>query len=130
MMEVERYDQRRHYETLLGWLEARGAYLPSIDEMPAVGCVAYNDTIPVAIGFLRRVEGGHAQLDGLTTSPLLPPEIRSRGIDFVVERLIEEAKDLGIRSIVAFTLEPNVLSRSAKFGFIQLNQAVIVLKTN
>lgn len=129
-MKVQVYQPLEHYEILLSWLRARDAHMPGNEEMPAIGFVAYAEEHPVAAGFIRRVEGGLGQLDGLTTNPWMPADLRSRGIDFVVETIIDEAKGLGIKNLMAFTSEPNVLIRSAKFGFVQSNHVVIALKTN
>lgn len=125
MLEVRIY-QVYNFKHVTKWLAARGSYLPQESEMPEFGAVAYDDAIPVAAGFIRRVEGNHGQLDGLVTDPDQPGELRSNAIDLVVEELMAMAKAMRIRSLVAFSADTNTLMRSLKHGFVQQPHTMIV----
>ncbi len=117
-----------HKATLDKWLSARGSYLPSDDEMPAIGYVAYDKGYSVSMGFLRRVEGGFAQLDSLTTNPEASSNQRDIGIDLVVTQLIGKAKELKIKGIICTTRADGILKRAVdRFGFTALSDSVIAL---
>ncbi len=81
----------------------------------------------LATAFLRMVEGGFAQLDGLCTNPAQPGEVRSQAIDKVVEHVISEAKSMGLKNIHAFSMDKNTLVRSLKHGFTATPHAMIAL---
>lgn len=98
--------------------------------VPEIGFIAYSNTEfkYVAAGFLRMVEGGYAQIDTLVTNPSLDPEVRSKGIDLVVEKLINTAKDMKLEGIYALTLHKNIISRAEAIGFRITDYKVVALK--
>jgi N-acetylglutamate synthase-like GNAT family acetyltransferase len=124
-MYIEKFNVS-HMTTILGWLRARNCYLPSYLEMPETGFVAMYRGEPVAMAFIRKVEGGFAQLDGLTSNPDFPGDMRSEAIDCLVSHLMKQAKGMGIKSVMAYTKDENTLVRSAKHGFVVVPQTLIV----
>ena len=125
-MEVERFCIAMHYQKMLDWLAIRNHYLPSEDEMPTVGFVAKLDESPVAMGFIRRVEGSYGQLDGLVSNPSFPGDLRSQAIDIVVENIINKAKLMNLKSLTATSVDKFTLERSIKHGFVKLPHTVII----
>lgn len=97
--------------------------------LPKIGWMTLLNKQPIAAGFLRRVEGGYAQLDTLVSNPYYGSLIRHEGIDKVVKALIDDAKDLKLHGIIAFSSDSGVLSRAETLGFTQINQSLIVLRT-
>lgn len=95
--------------------------------LPKIGFMAIYNGHPVAAGFLRRVEGGYAQLDGLTSNPYFGSKIRHEGIDLVVDTLIQEAADLKLKGIIAFTKEPSIVSRAQEKGFKVIEQTLLAI---
>lgn len=81
---------------------------------------------PIAAGFLRRVEGGYAQIDTLVSNPYFGSKIRHEGIDKVVKSLIEDAKNLKLLGIIAFTSDNGVLSRASDMGFFTLDDQKLI----
>jgi hypothetical protein len=65
MIYLMKFSKRLHKETLEMWLDLHRAYLPDSSEYPKIGYVAYDRNEPIAIGFIRKVEGGFGQLDGI-----------------------------------------------------------------
>jgi len=124
-MYTKPYDMSIHYLSMLGWLSARDCYLPHHSEIPKIGFVAYEGKDMVAMGFIRRVEGNYGQLDGLVSNPDMPPKLRSQAIDLVTQKIIEKAKSLKIKTLVAFTKDKNTLVRSFSHGFGQLPDTMI-----
>lgn len=96
--------------------------------LPKIGYIALLNKQPIAAGFLRKVEGGYAQLDGLTSNSFFGSEIRHIGISLVVNSLIQDAKDLNLHGIMAFTMDKSVIKRAEGLGFHSVNQSLIALK--
>lgn len=95
--------------------------------LPKIGYIALLNKHPIAAGFLRRVEGGYAQLDGLTSNAHFGSLIRHEGIKKVVDALLSDAKDLRLNGIMAFTEDQGVLDRAKTIGFQVVNQTLIAL---
>lgn len=93
--------------------------------LPETGYIVFHDNFPVAAGFLRRVEGGFAQMDSYISDPTAPSEQRNEALDLITEALISRAKELELRGIVAFSVDQNTISRSLRHGFIAHNHVVI-----
>lgn len=94
--------------------------------LPKIGYVAVLHKQPIAAGFLRRVEGGYAQIDTLVTNPYFGSQIRHAGIDMVVDSLLQSAKDLNLLGVIAFTENESVLKRSIDRGFQVISQTVLI----
>lgn len=109
--------------------EYLGISTVNMQTLPKIGYIALLNKQPIAAGFLRRVEGGYAQLDTLVSNPYYGSLIRHEGIDKVVKALIDDAKDLKLHGIIAFSSDSGVLSRAETLGFTQINQSLIVLRT-
>jgi hypothetical protein len=123
---VVRFDPNKHFEEMIKWLRQRDAYVPTLGEMPAIGFVAYSNSVPVAMAFLRRVEGGFGQLDGLCSNPEASGEDRNLSIDAVVDQVFIAASELNIKSLTATSVHNGTLERSLKHGFSELPHTVIV----
>lgn len=126
MLYIENFNKNEHSELMRSFLSARRSYLPPDEEMPALGWVASDLESPVAMAFLRRVEGGYAILDGLVTDPEAPGSLRSKAIDLVVKKVLDTAKELGIKAVTATSVDANTLVRSNKHGFVLLPHSVII----
>ncbi len=96
--------------------------------LPKVGYIAFMGDHPIAAGFLRRVEGGYAQLDTLVSNAQFGSQIRHEGIKKVVDSLIDEAKVLKLAGIIAFTADVGTLSRAEAIGFHVVKQSIIALR--
>ncbi len=97
--------------------------------LPKIGYMAIMNGYPVAAGFLRKVEGGYAQLDTLTTAAHYGGQIRHKAIELVLTELLNEAKVLKLNGIIAFTDDISIIKRSQSMGFNVLSsQTLISLK--
>jgi hypothetical protein len=95
--------------------------------LPKIGYIALLNNHPVAAGFLRRLEGGYAQMDTLVSNPYFGSQIRHIAIDKVVKTLIEDAKSLNLHGIIGFTADSGVLNRAESLGFNVIQQTLIAL---
>ncbi len=96
--------------------------------LPKIGYICLFNNQPIAAGFLRRVEGGFAQIDGLTSNPYFGSKIRHIGISKVVSQLIEDAKDLKLNGLIGFTSDLGVIARAEDLGFHKVKQTIIALR--
>jgi hypothetical protein len=95
--------------------------------MPEYGYVVISDETIVSTAFLRRIEGGFIQLDGLCTNPSLPSSTRNKGIELVLSACYHKAKDLGYTRMLAMSIDESTLLRSINHGFVRLPHALIGL---
>ena len=122
---VEAYEK----EKCLGrWLEAHGLTRDLCNDLPNIGYMAFHDDSPVAVIFLRLVEGRMGIIDGLCTDPKARPDIRNRAIDLLVERVMERAKELEFKKVIAWSQDAHTLERSLKHGFERMPDSMIFYK--
>jgi hypothetical protein len=95
--------------------------------LPKIGYIAYKDKMPIAAGFLRRLEPCYAQIDTLVSNAYCGSLLRHEGIQKVVDALISEAKRLKLQGIISFTKDSGTIQRAVDIGFRISPQAVIVL---
>lgn len=87
-----------------------------VSELPAVGYMVYMGDIPVAAGFLRTCEGGHAFIDSLISNPEVNADLRHSALNKVFDNLIKTAKDKGVKKLYGITLDNNTIERASSFG--------------
>jgi len=105
--------------------QAPGIDTVTMKTLPKIGYIALLNKQPIAAGFLRRVEGGYAQMDTLVSNPYFGSQIRNIGISKVVDWLMKDAKELGLTGILAFTSEQSILDRAKDKGFTTFDHKVI-----
>lgn len=125
-MKVEPFTIEAHMQHLCKWLYLREAYIPSKDEMPKIGFIAYSDNRPIAAAFLRQMEGGHAQIDGLTSNPEATSAERHEALDAVIKETVESAKSLKIKVLMAWTRDEYTLKRGVSNGFTPLSNIAVM----
>lgn len=125
-MRVIKFRMDKHFDDLVAMLKARNAYIPTKAEMPKIGYVAYELHTPLAAVFLRRVEGGYGQIDGLTSNPFASSSIRHEAIDAAVSSLLMRAKKLNVNKVMMTSEDLGTITRSQKYGFAKSPLAVMV----
>lgn len=99
----------------------------SMRTLPKIGYIAFLGKEPIAAGFLRRVEPCFAQIDTLVSNGHFGSKVRHEGIKLVVEELINEAKRLKMKGIIAHTADTGILERARSLGFRVIPQTIIGL---
>ena len=120
----------KHFSMLVDMHESQkspDSLIITYKTLPKVGFITYIGDMPVAAGLLRRVEPCFAQIDTLVSNAYCGGMIRHDGIRLVVDALIEEAKRLDLKGIVAHTQDKGVLERAAALGFHVVPQTIIAL---
>lgn len=100
-----------------------GNYLPEIGFI-----VRDNQNKPIAAGFLRRVEGGLAQLDTYVTNAKAFAIDRHNAIDLLTQTLLNTAKNLNISGLIIITQIESIANRALKLGFTLNPHVVLGLK--
>lgn len=123
--------KHKHLYLLIEMLE--GQNYPDIKSisfktLPKIGYIALLDKQPIAAGFLRRIEGDIvAQIDGLTSNPFFGSIIRHHGINKILECLINDAKELKLKGLMAFTVDSSILVRAEAMGFRKVAHSILTL---
>lgn len=117
-------------DELLDTLYLRQAHIPSEEEMPKVGFVAIEEDTLVAYCALRMVEGQSGMVDGLTTNPECSAKQRHAASDLVIKACINEAKELKLKSLIAYSLYEATVKRSIRNGFVELPHVCLAYDLN
>lgn len=130
-MIIEAWNPTKHMFMLSKILRSHKVNPPKLTQMPQYGFVAIDDSAQIiASAFIRRVEGGFCQLDGLATDPEKDPVSRNTAINCVLMAVYLKAKELGYKEIMAFSMDNSTLLRSERHGFVKLPHALIALDLN
>lgn len=109
----------QHFPLLVELLKANKSHIAhavTLNNMPETGFIVF-DVTPVAMGFLRKVEGGAGMIDTLVTDPKASSELRHNAINLIVDELMKSAKHMKLYGVFAFTQEKCVISRARALGF-------------
>lgn len=131
-MEIQAYQHSYDYFQILQMLLESQDYKDmeyvTPESLPEIGFLVSDSATHIAMGFLRRVEGGYAQIDGLTTNKSLSSETRHQGLTLLVDTLIKTAKDLNLLGIICFSNDCSTIERAEAIGFRVIGSSVISLR--
>lgn len=126
-MKIVQYDSGLHEKFVRTWLKARNLSEDLCENHPAIGLIAIHNEVPIAVGFLRQVEGGFGMFDGLCTNPKMESLVRNKAIDMLVDELIHVAKSFEMKAIIAWSVDMGTLIRAERHGFKKMNDQLINL---
>jgi hypothetical protein len=95
--------------------------------LPRTGYIILSGDTPIAAGFLRRLEPCFCQIDTLCTNKYMGAIIRNQAINMIVSTLIDEAKRMKLKGIVAHSSNQSVLNRAKELGFHTIEEKIIAL---
>lgn len=95
--------------------------------LPKIGYIAYKGEMPIAAGFLRRLEPCFAHIDTLVSNKYCGKLLRHRGISLVVDALLQDAKRLKLKGIIAHSSDEGTISRAKSLGFCLSKDSILVL---
>lgn len=87
-------------------------------DLPENGYIVFKGDQCVGMGFLRLVEGFYGMMDGYITDPTALPNLRNQALEEITNALIERAKELKLKKVLAFAIDPNILKRAHEHGFM------------
>lgn len=101
------------------WLEGRNSDVDVNQETLGYGYVVYSLVSgPVAIGFVRDI-GSCGFIEGVTTNPDTSSSERNEAIDTLVSHLLGYARRQGIKKVIGYSLDENIVKRAERHGFIK-----------
>lgn len=127
-MRARRYTNKEDRPIIALWAEKRAVNIQFQYDIPEFGLVVSDSGNPIAIGFLRHIEGNGAFLDSFITNPREGAVIRDKALDFLTDKLIEEAKDMGWRFLMAYTVEERIIERAIKHGLNKMTHTLLSMK--
>lgn len=89
-------------------------------DLPNMGYVVRQGNALIAVGFIRLIEGNHGMADSYITDPDIDPTSRNEALHQITKSLLEWAKAQGLRSVMAFSKDPNTIKRAETHGLISL----------
>jgi hypothetical protein len=101
------------------WLLHYGLEPLNYHNLPEIGFTAFMGiTFRVGAVFLLKIEGDYsALLEGLIIDPQVPNRHRDAVLDGLVDRVIKEAKNKGLKGLLALSHNHRVIERAKRFGF-------------
>jgi hypothetical protein len=103
---------------------------PTMEEIPLIGYISFIDEMPIAAAFLRRVEGGYGQIDGLVSNPECPGHLRHQALDIVIKKCIQDAKVLKLKNLMAFSIDVAAMARAKRLNFVELPHCLLAIDLN
>lgn len=73
------------------------------------------------------LEGGFAQIDSLMTNADIPSETRHKALIVLIDKLIQDAKDMKLKGIYAHTRDKGTITRAKSLGFHVIPETIIGL---
>lgn len=118
----------RYLPTIQSWLVDRDLPAELAEDMPWIGYLIEIKKRPIAAGFLRQIENSKLGLiEGFVTDPRAENTLRDQALDFLVEVLIQKAKKLKLKHLMAWTTVTSIVDRSLKHQFKKMPHQLIGL---
>lgn len=118
---LEKFEEVHLNSLKQAYLSQNCGFSPEMAYLPNIG-YRYGD---IAFGFLRLVEGGTAQIDGLVTNANYTGQERHEAIKQVVDAIIKHAKQLKLLGIICFTTNESVIHRAIRLKFTPQNVTLL-----
>ena len=125
-MVIKKY-KPEHYGDLVRLLITQSAHIPPTEETPKYGFMAFDDDKAIASCFLRRVEGGYGQIDGLVVDKTIAKCLKRQAIDTVIKKCRDKAKSLRMKGVLAFCQSDRTIVTALSHGFVQLPHTMLGL---
>lgn len=114
------YNPDKHQSKARLLLLHRNMDINLVNDLPEHGLIAIKDGIPIAMGFIRRIEGEYAMLDSYITDPKAAAPVRDRALETIGRKLIDMARNGGCKTLLAFSTDAHILARGVRWGFVPL----------
>lgn len=96
------------------------------EDLPRHVWIAYHEDKPIAMAALRMSEHPMCVLDSMATCSAAPAEARNEALDFLTCAIADKAKELGYKTIFAYTTESSIITRALKHKFDAINCTILV----
>lgn len=125
-MEIRNFNPDKHIAVINSWLIDRKHPIILKEETPRIGFLAYIEDTPIACAFLRRVEGGFGQIDGLATNPHADCHLRNMAINGTITLLLNTAKSLKLKGLMVMTIDQSIVKRAEELGFVTTTSRLLI----
>lgn len=123
-MRAIKFNKNKHLTQIKEWAKNRGVSDKVFEELPTIGLI-----IPgIAVGFLRKVEGGSLIMDGLMTNGHATGDVRHKAMDLLMNSLFILAAKHNYKRIIGFTVDLNTHSRATRLGYTTLAHALVAIE--
>lgn len=127
-MLVSKYNPTEHGRHVESMLMSQGMDPALVRDLPVNGFIALDrSSNPIAIGFIRLIEGRYGMVDSYLTSTSADATERNLALNRVTLKLISDSKRQGLRGLMAFSAEPNIVTRALNLGFKQTQHHFLIL---
>lgn len=121
-LKVRKY-RDRDKEAILSWFKHRGT---DLDEA-FLGKVGF--IVPgIAAGFIIQTDTKACIFEPFVSNPDTFGPIRDEALNMIMERMINEAKDLGYYRVFGFASHNRMVSRALRCGFVKVEDSITVCK--
>jgi len=115
-MHLQSFDIEKELDVVNGWMQARDLYSVSRETLPEIGFIAYENSLPIGVAFLRQCEGGFCMGDMIITNPDAEPKYRDKALNLLFGECLRVAKARGFKAILAYSLDDKTIERLEKHG--------------
>jgi hypothetical protein len=122
---IVRYQPKEHGPFIKEWLDLRKISTHICEDLPAIGYVFIFMGRPIASAHLRMCEGTLGIIEALVSNPMERGDIRHVAIDEVVKGLLADATSMGMKTILAYSVDDSTLKRSVSHGFSRYPHVLI-----
>lgn len=125
-MQIVPYKPELHLSTIELLLHMQGQPVEVAETLPFTGFIAEVKGTPIAAAFLRCAEGGVGIFDGLLSNPEASARLRHEALDNLILEICNAAYDMGIRKVLAYSIDANTIGRAQRLGFKQLEYILLI----
>lgn len=117
MVDLRVFDPENDYFDAVEWWRAHEWPPVPKDALSQFGMLAFEGELKIAAGWLYLTTSSMAWMEWLVTNPDAPLKSRVIGIEYIVGRLINEAKELKASSIFVSLKSKGLIKLHKKYGF-------------
>lgn len=109
-------------------LAINGMSLEFEKDLPGIGYICFPEHEkspeelgpPIAAGFIRLMENDYGVMDSFITHRRYASDMRSAALDMIMKKLVLVGRDVGLKKLLAFSLESSLIKRACDLGFTRI----------
>jgi len=120
-MIVREFNANTDYSYIQEWGEKQEWPILPVEYYGLKGFIAYNNDIPIAVGFIYRLDEGNplCMLEWLIGNPDADWKIRKEGISKVIDACFTWAKEDGAEVVITMTKNKRLIEKYKEKDFIE-----------
>lgn len=105
------------YKSYEKWLHDRGRVALDYEDLPHLGKTVLVGDDPICAGFIHRNDSSICSIGNLASDGSRDKELRGRAVDYLIDELIIDVKNLGYKMVTVTTNKSKLLDRLYDRGF-------------